>query len=195
MEQISGIVDAHAHSDRKLTWQHTPEQLLSMMKESGIVRTVLTSYWDLPSEADPEATIRFESVLKRHKEFIGFLRLNPNEARSETLLARMANEKLIFGLKLNPMTNAVAPYSANTLKLVAVAAGLGLPVLFHTGTIPFRIRSKLKELPKRVRRPLSFWVTWEDFSMLRKRSVSLRETGMFTSKLQSCRIHHSFKMP
>jgi len=137
LSQISGIVDAHAHSDKKLSWHHTPEQLLSMMRECGIVRSVLTSYWDLPSEADSEAIIRFESVLKQHKEFIGFLRLNPNDFMAETLLARMANEKLIFGLKLNPMTSPVSPYSINTLKLVAVSAGLGLPVLFHTGDDPF----------------------------------------------------------
>ena len=136
MEQISGIVDAHAHSDRKLSWQHTPEQLLAMMQECGIVRSVLTSYWDLPAEADSEAIVRFENTLKHHKEFIGFLRLNPKDPRAETLLERMANEKLIFGLKLNPMTCAVSPDSSDTLKFVAAAAELGFPVLFHTGDDP-----------------------------------------------------------
>ena len=132
-----GIVDAHAHSDKKFSWQHTPEQLLAMMKECGIVKSVLASYWDLPSRADEKAVERFENALNSHREFIGFLRLNPNDSEAETLLARMASEKRIFGLKLNPMTSAVLPNSQGTLRLVAAAAELGLPVLFHSGDDPF----------------------------------------------------------
>jgi uncharacterized protein len=137
LESTYGIVDAHAHSDKKFSWQHSPEQLLSMMAEVGIVQSVLTSYWDLPSRADPSAVERFEAALRAHREFIGFLRLNPNDPDAEKLLARMAVEKLIFGLKLNPMTSGVAPASESSLKLVTVAAELGLPVLFHSGDDPF----------------------------------------------------------
>ncbi len=130
------IIDAHAHSDVKFSWQHTPEQLLSMMRESGIEQSVITSYWDLPSRHDPHAVQRFEDALKAHREFIGFLRLNPNDQDAETLLANMATGKLIHGLKLNPMTTAVPPWSENSLKLVAASSELGLPVLFHTGDDP-----------------------------------------------------------
>ncbi len=135
--EFTGIIDAHAHSDRKFSWQHSPEQLLNMMKECGIVRSVLTSYWDLPSKADPKALQRFETALKNHDEFIGFLRLNPNDPVAETLLARMAGEKIVSGLKLNPMTSGVLPTSGNSLKLVAASSELGLPVLFHSGDDPF----------------------------------------------------------
>jgi len=133
----SGIIDAHAHSDRKFSWQHTPEQLLSMMQECGILRSVFTSYWDLPSRSDPNAVDRFETALKAHrKEFIGFLRLNPNDSEAETLLARMARERLIYGLKLNPVTNSVPPWNENCLNLVAASSEFGYPVLFHTGDDP-----------------------------------------------------------
>jgi predicted TIM-barrel fold metal-dependent hydrolase len=148
VEQFSNIIDAHAHSDRKFSWQHSPEQLLSFMRECGIVRSVLTSYWDLPTETDPDAVGRFEDVLKKHSKFIGFLRVNPNDPHAETLLARMVNEKLIFGLKLNPMTSAAMPFGANTLKLVAVASGLGLPVLFHTGDDPLSNPLQIERVSK-----------------------------------------------
>ncbi|HYB04291.1 MAG TPA: amidohydrolase family protein, partial [Nitrososphaerales archaeon] len=69
--------------------------------------------------------------------FIGFLRLNPNEPDAETLLARLASEKRIFGMKLNPMTTGVLPSSDNALKLVAASAELDLPILFHSGDDPF----------------------------------------------------------
>jgi uncharacterized protein len=135
--EFSGIVDAHAHSDKKFSWQHTPDQLLSMMKECGIVKSVLASYWDLPTRADHKAVERFEEAVKTYPEFIGFLRLNPNEPEAETLLARLASEKRIFGVKLNPMTSGVLPSSDNTLKLLAASAELDLPVLFHSGDDPF----------------------------------------------------------
>jgi len=107
------------------------------MKECGITKSVLTSYWDLPTRYDPNAVERFEHALKIHEGFIGFLRLNPNEPEAETLLAQMATRKLVFGMKLNPATSGVAPFSDNTLKLVAASAELGLPVLFHSGDDPF----------------------------------------------------------
>ncbi len=72
-----------------------------------------------------------------HREFVGFLRLNPNDPEAEMLLTRMAGEKLVFGLKLNPCTSGVAPFSDNSLKLIAVSAELGLPVLIHSGDDPF----------------------------------------------------------
>ena len=131
--EFPGIVDAHAHSDKKFSWQHTPEQLLSMMEECGIVKSVLASYWDLPTRADRVAVERFEDALKTHPEFIGFLRLNPNEPEAETLLARLASEKRIFGLKLNPMTSGVLPAGDNSLKLVAASAELK-----STNLIPLR---------------------------------------------------------
>lgn len=106
------------------------------MNECGISQSVLTSYWDLPTRADHTAVQRFETALRSHKQFIGFLRLNPIDPESEPLLARMAAEKIIFGLKLNPATSSVAPFSESTLKLIAAAAELGLPVLFHTGDDP-----------------------------------------------------------
>jgi uncharacterized protein len=137
VEAVSGIVDAHAHSDRKLSWQHTPEQLLSMMKECGIGRSVLASYWELPSKYDPNAVERFESTLKEHKEFIGFLRVNPNDPEAETLYSRMVSEKVVYGLKLNPMTTTILPSNDKTLNLVAMSSELGLPVLFHSGDDPF----------------------------------------------------------
>ena len=147
-----GIVDAHAHSDRKFSWQHSPEQLLSMMEECGIARTVLISYWDLPSRSDPDAVSRFENALKSHNEFIGFLRLNPNDPEAETLFARMVREKLVFGLKLNPATSGVAPFSENSLKLIAASAELGLPTLIHSGddplSNPLQIERAARSCPK-----------------------------------------------
>jgi hypothetical protein len=46
------------------------------------------------------------------------------------------------------MTSAVWPSSANTLKLVAVAAGLGLPILFHTGDDPFSHPLQIERVAK-----------------------------------------------
>jgi predicted TIM-barrel fold metal-dependent hydrolase len=138
MDEISGIVDAHAHSDRRFSWEHTPEQLLGMMKDCGIVQSVLAPYWDLPSEADPQALQRFHSTLILHKEkFIGFLRLNPNSVEAMEILEDLGRKKTIKGVKLNPMTSAALPFAENSTKLVKAAADLGLPVLFHSGDDPF----------------------------------------------------------
>ena len=77
-----------------------------MMKECGISKSVFASYWELPSKYDPDAVERFESALRAHDEFIGFLRVNPNDPEAGTLFARLASEKLVQGLKMNPMTTA-----------------------------------------------------------------------------------------
>jgi predicted TIM-barrel fold metal-dependent hydrolase len=146
------VVDAHAHADKKLSWQHTPEQLLSMMKECGIRKSVLAPYWDLPAAGDPDALGRFTSAIKEHRDkFFGFVRLNPLSSRAGELLSELAEEKAIQGLKLNPMTNAALPYAEPTTKLVRAAAEYGLPVLFHSGddplSIPFQIGRVAKMCP------------------------------------------------
>ncbi|MDA4130090.1 MAG: amidohydrolase family protein [Thaumarchaeota archaeon] len=136
--EFSGIVDAHAHSDRKFSWEHTPEQVVAMMEECGIVQSVLTSYWDLPSDADPEALPRFRSILRKCKgKFLGFLRANPNSAGAQELLTDLAKSKEIKGLKLNPMTTSVLPFSEKMIQIVKLASELGLPTLFHSGDDPF----------------------------------------------------------
>ncbi len=150
MNEISGIIDAHAHSDRKFSWEHSPEQLLSMMQECGISQSVLASYWDLPSEADPEALSRFRSTLKKYKEkFLGFLRLQPNNPRAAEILEQLAKTKEIRGLKLNPMTSAVLPYSENSVKLVRLASQVKLPVLIHSGDDPFSNPLQIEQLAVR----------------------------------------------
>jgi uncharacterized protein len=131
------IVDAHAHCDKKITWQHTPEQLLSMMRECGIKKSVLAPYWDLPAAGDPGATARFRSTILNYRdEFFGFLRLNPYDSKAEDLLIEYSHEGIICGLKLNPSTTSALPYGEPTMKLIRTAAGLGLPVLFHSGDDP-----------------------------------------------------------
>jgi predicted TIM-barrel fold metal-dependent hydrolase len=152
-EFFGKIVDSHAHSDKKFSWQHSPEQLLAMMKEVGIKKSVLAPYWDLPAEGDPDAVGRFVSALKNHPtDFIGFLRLNPFNGKAETLLAEMSQQKVIHGLKLNPATSSALPYGEATLKLVRKAADYSLPVLFHSGddhlSNPFQIERVAKLCPK-----------------------------------------------
>jgi len=149
MDEISGIVDAHAHSDKKFSWEHSPEQLLSMMKECGIVRSVLAPYWDLPTEADPEALHRFLSTLKKYRgKFIGFLRLNPNSVKARDLLDSLAEKKTIKGVKLNPMTSAALPFAENSVKLVRAASDMGLPVLFHSGDEPFSTPLQIEKVAR-----------------------------------------------
>ncbi|MFI5450400.1 MAG: hypothetical protein ACHQ03_11625, partial [Candidatus Bathyarchaeia archaeon] len=93
MDQISGIIDAHAHSDKKFSWEHTSQQLVEMMNECNIVQSVLAPYWDLPTDADSEAVDRFLLTLKSYPgKFLGFLRLNPNSAGAKILLEDLAEK-------------------------------------------------------------------------------------------------------
>jgi predicted TIM-barrel fold metal-dependent hydrolase len=136
-EFFGKIVDAHAHSDRKLSWKHTPEQLLSMMKECGIAKSAVMPYWDLPAPGDPEAVERFERMLFKYSaKFYGFLRLNPFSPQAEGLLSEFVVKKIIQGVKFNPSTNCALPYAEPTMKLVRKAAEYSLPVLFHSGDDP-----------------------------------------------------------
>ena len=94
--------------------------------------------WDAESASGlPPVTNDFvASCVERHPDvFLGFAGVDPWKGKAAVAELRRALTDLgLRGLKLHPSAQGIAPNDRRCYPLYEVAAELGVPVLFHTGT-------------------------------------------------------------
>ncbi|MFC1853285.1 amidohydrolase family protein, partial [candidate division CSSED10-310 bacterium] len=141
------IIDAHTHIEGLpgCPWLDPPEMILRLMDEAGIEKAAVMTYVDAPlahPAYDPIVYVR-EAVERYPDRLIGFVRLNPGAAQAAELLIKAIKDWGFSGLKLHPSGYRQPPDSAETVRLLRLAAQLGVPVLFHCGdedhTLPLEI--------------------------------------------------------
>lgn len=129
------IIDTHAHLDEveSFGWKDTPEELLALMDDAGIEKTVVTTYADEPGPED--GISRLQEYVEAHPDrFIGFPRMDPRWGdKALDTFERMIVDEGMSGLKLHPVSNLSSPYAEFTLTIMDKAAELGVPVLIHSG--------------------------------------------------------------
>lgn len=139
------IIDTHAHLDEveSFGWKDTPEELLRLMDDTGIEKTVVTTYADEPGPEDGVSRLR-EYVSAHPNRFIGFPRMDPRWGQEAIdTFERMIVEEGMGGLKLHPVSNLSSPYASFTLDIMDKAAELGVPVLIHSGDENFCLPRQL----------------------------------------------------
>ena len=130
------ILDAHTHVDESPTlgWLDPPEALIPLLDEAGISRAVIMAYSDLPGPR-PETLDYVASAVARYPDRLwALIRLTPRHPEeAKRLLVHGVRERGFVGLKLHPVSFALPPGHPLVVDLIRTAAGLGVPVLFHSG--------------------------------------------------------------
>jgi predicted TIM-barrel fold metal-dependent hydrolase len=120
-----------------------PDTFVSMIKESGLdYGVILAEYAPLTTGiASHDAVAEF---CHGHKELIPFCTINPFSDPNPVKNLKHYCTKLGFkGLKLYPTYNHFYPNEPRMYPIYAAAQGLGIPVLFHTGSSIFK-NSRIK---------------------------------------------------
>jgi predicted TIM-barrel fold metal-dependent hydrolase len=143
------IIDSHTHVDEVGAWQDPPEAILRLMDEAGIERAVIMTYRDapaLPGAAGAVAPLDYivQAVRRYPERLIGYARINPRAGgEADDLLIRAVREQGMKGLKLHPVSYRGLPDAPDTVRILNLAAELGIPALFHCGdeefTLPLQI--------------------------------------------------------
>lgn len=151
------IIDSHVHVDEvpALGWMDPPETILRLMDEAGIARAAIMTYTDAPASNERAIDYIAEAVAAHPQRFVGYARIHPWYGdRALGLLRRAINDLGFKGLKLHPVSNLSHPADEPTLRLVRIAADLGVPVLYHCGdegfSTPFELEYTARACPDAV---------------------------------------------
>ena len=133
------IIDSHAHVDEvpALGWIDPPDKLVALLDQAGIAKAVVMSYTEAPS-FNPSAIEDLANAVAAYPDrLVGYARVHPWYGdQAAALLRRAVTEFGMRGLKLHPVGTLAHPADSSTLRLMGVAAELGVPVLFHCGDEP-----------------------------------------------------------
>jgi predicted TIM-barrel fold metal-dependent hydrolase len=133
------IIDSHAHVDEvpALGWIDPPDKLVALLDHAGIAKAVVMTYTEAPSFNPSAIEDLAKAVAAYPDRLIGYARVHPwYGAQAVALLRRAVTELGMRGLKLHPVGTLSHPADSSTLRLMEVAAELGVPVLFHCGDEP-----------------------------------------------------------
>ncbi len=147
------IIDVHAHVDRvpQLGWDMPASAIVDGMDEVGIDLSVIMSITDGPA-LTPEVLERTAHVVESSRgRLLAFARIHPWYPESTELLRRAVVQLAFRGLKLHPVSTMAQPGGEPTLRLLRVAADLGVPTMFHCAddlfTTPWEIAPAAKKVP------------------------------------------------
>jgi predicted TIM-barrel fold metal-dependent hydrolase len=146
------IVDAHAHlgNDEVFDVDFTADDLLGAQEANGIDVTLVQ-----PATAHDLDTVRryhdaIADLAARHPgRFAGIANPNPHLPPDayEREVRRCVEELGFVGIKLHPTAHAVNPVGRAGRRVFALAAGLRMPVMVHTGAgIPWAAPSLLQPI-------------------------------------------------
>ena len=146
------IIDAHAHLDEveSFGWEDTPDELIALMDDAGIQKSVVTTYADEPGPEDGVERLK-NYVAQYPDRFIGFPRMDPRYGdEAIDTFERMIIEEGMKGLKLHSVSNVSNPYADFTLDILDKAAELDVPVLLHSGDSNFCLPRQIGEAAKQT---------------------------------------------
>ena len=147
------VIDAHAHVDEvpALGWIDPPAKLVALMDRAGIDRAVVMTYTETPG-LNPEAVDYIAQAVAAYPDrLIGFVRLHPwYQEMAASLLRRAVTELGMRGLKLHPVGTLSHPADDASVRLMDLAAELGVPVLFHCGDEPMTTPLAIAEAAERT---------------------------------------------
>jgi uncharacterized protein len=149
------ILDAHTHVEESplAPWHDPPEKLLPLLDAAGIEQAVVMTYLDCPIPA-ADGVEYIAQVARKYPRLIPFARMNPIAGEhAVSIFTSSVRELGIRGLKLHGISSA-HPTNPKTLELVAAAAKLRVPVLFHSGDedrgLPLQIAGVCEACPDAV---------------------------------------------
>jgi len=135
------IIDIHTHFPGH-SFGNTPKtgaQLRLEFEEEG-----LAGAWVMTADGFLKEAKRHNDLLaqglKNHRDFfIPFCTVNPHDDLKDSLneLERCSRRLKMRGLKFHPWLQAFSMTHPNVVPIMQKAGELGMPVLFHDGTLPY----------------------------------------------------------
>ncbi len=92
----------------------------------------------IPREGENPNDLVAEYVRTHPEKLIGFLSVSPNDENALDEIERAVTELGLKGIKLGPAYQHFHPFSEKACAVYSKAHDLGLPIIFHCGTIPGR---------------------------------------------------------
>jgi predicted TIM-barrel fold metal-dependent hydrolase len=132
------VIDSHAHVDEvpALGWIDPPAKLIALFDRAGIDRGVVMTYTETPGVNRRAIEYVADAIAAYPDRLIGYVRLHPWFEEAPALLRWAVTELGMKGLKLHPVGTLAHPADHSSVRLMNLAADLGVPVLFHCGDEP-----------------------------------------------------------
>lgn len=151
-EAVTMILDAHTHIGPSYhalfhrTSTFSASELLAGMDKAGVAMAVVFpgGYWD---EVESYYQMVRAAVKEFPSRFVGFYRINPHLGQKALSAAEKAvREDGMRGFKLHPQLDLFVANSALVNPVMEKARELNVPVLFHTGDMPYALPSQVAEV-------------------------------------------------
>jgi predicted TIM-barrel fold metal-dependent hydrolase len=148
------IIDMHTHVDHitQLGWDMPASTVVGLMDASGIDVSVIMSITDGPALVPDALETTADIVDASSGRLLAFARIHPWYEGADARLRQAVTQQGFRGLKLHPVSTMASPAGAETLKLVAIAAELGVGTMFHCGddtyTTPWEIAACARAVPE-----------------------------------------------
>lgn len=135
---IEADIDMFINNIVPVYFDPTGEKHIAAMEEAGIDMTVIFPFDTGLMVGEPEVPIEqqnkavFEMARRYPKKVIPFVTMDPRRPNAKDFVKKCVQEEGAKGLKLHPGAG-FNPESKETLALVEVVAGYGIPIITHTG--------------------------------------------------------------
>ena len=120
-----------------------PKNLLSQMKEAGILKSVLYAV-DAPIVYASNEYV-FQLCQKYPDKLIGFASANPHKKNAVDILEKAIKKFGFKGCKLHPPLQNFYPNDKKAFSIYEKLVKLNLPVVFHIGSTPFADMARLDQ--------------------------------------------------
>jgi uncharacterized protein len=128
------IVDAHVYLGESINgYSLSSRQLLDSMDELGIERAVVCPVQPYTYRLETENDRIVNAVTKNRLRLIGFCRVDPRQGKAALKELERSHGIGLRGLLLHPWEEGYAVNSEHSVKLVALAAEIGIPILVEAG--------------------------------------------------------------
>ncbi len=134
MSEAAPIVDAHVYLGESINgYSLSSERLLDSMDELGIERAVICPVQPHTYRLETENDRIVNTVAKNRLRLIGFCRVDPRQGKAALKELERAYGLGLRGLLLHPWEEGYPVNSSDCVKLVALAAEIGIPILVEAG--------------------------------------------------------------
>lgn len=146
------MIDFHVHQPAASpdgSLPYTATEYAEFVATLGVELSAVFTFDGLrkPGAAANDSLARFAAEASGH--YIAFATIDPNDPGAADEITRCVRDHRMRGVKLHPWVQSFSAHTPGLDPVCAVAAELGIPVLFHDGTPPFTAPLQLASLARR----------------------------------------------
>jgi predicted TIM-barrel fold metal-dependent hydrolase len=130
----TSIVDAHVYIGKSINgYSLSMEELIDSMDELGIQQAVICPVQPFTYHLETENDRIADSIAKNRNRLVGFCRVDPRQGKAALEELKRSHGLGLRGLLLHPWEEGYPVNSTDCVKLAALAAEIGIPILVEAG--------------------------------------------------------------